>query len=111
MTSQIRRYQTFVAIWGNPDGKVTVVYIVLSFHEQQKYPNISLHENSFEFVFQIDWIYYVDLRQSNLVVELKLVKWCGHDTCTVKEAKKEHTAKELITADAYEETADNENTE
>ena len=48
------RYQTFVAVSGNPGVKVAVVDDVLSSHEQETHPTTSLDENSIEFEFQTD---------------------------------------------------------
>ena len=45
------RYQSFVAVSGNPGVKVPVVDNVLSSHEQELYPTTSLDENSIEFEF------------------------------------------------------------
>ena len=45
------RYQPFVAVSGGVGGKVPVVDDVLSSHEQQIYPTMSLDENSIEFEF------------------------------------------------------------
>ena len=45
------RYQPFVAVSANPGGKVPVVDIVLSSHEQEIYPTTSLYENSIGFEF------------------------------------------------------------
>ena len=49
------------------------------------------------------------MRQSNLVLKLKLVKGHGYGTYTVEGARKEHKAEESITADAIDESADDEN--
>ena len=46
------RYQTFVAVFGNPGVKIPDVDDVLSSHEQEIYPTISLDENSFKSDFQ-----------------------------------------------------------
>ena len=43
-----------------------------------------------EFEFQTDRNYYVDLRQTYLVLKLKLVKGRGYETYNTKEVKKEH---------------------
>ena len=48
------RYQPFVAVSGNPGVKVPVVDNVLSSHEQEMYPTISLDANSIEFEIQTD---------------------------------------------------------
>ena len=110
MTSQNFRYQPFVAVSGNPGGKVHVVDDVLSSHEQQIYPTTSLDDNSIEFEFQTDRNYYVDLRQSYLALKLKLVKGCGFDTYKVKEAKKEHKVDDAATEDTDNDTTNNEDT-
>ena len=84
------RYQPFVAVSGNLGGKVPVVDDVLSSHEQEIYPSTSLDENCIEFEFQTDRNYYVDFRQTYLVLKLKLVKGRGYETYNTKEVKKEH---------------------
>ena len=55
------RYQRFVAVSGNPGVEVPIVDDVLSSHEQEVYPTISLDESSFEFEFQTDRNVCVDL--------------------------------------------------
>ena len=84
------RYQPFVAVSGNLGGKVPVVNDVLSSHELEIYPTTSLDENCIEFEFQTDRNYYVDLRQTYLVLKLKLVRGRGYETYNTKEVKKEH---------------------
>ena len=76
------RYQPFVALSGRVGGKVPVVDVVLSSHEQQIYPTTSLDENSIEFEFQTDRNNYTDLRQTYLSLVLKLVKQRGFDSYT-----------------------------
>ena len=87
------RYQPYVAVSGNLGGKVPVVDDVLSSHEQQSYPTMSLDKKSIEFEFQTDRNYYVDLRQYYLALKVKLVKGRGYDTHKSKEAQKEHKTK------------------
>ena len=99
------RYQPFVAVSGNLGGKVPVVDDVLSSHEQEIYPTTSLDENCIEFEFQTDRNYYVDLRQTYLALELKLVRGRGYETYNTKEVKKER--KEEAKAEE-EETAEDE---
>ena len=84
------RYQPFVAVSGNLGGKFPVVDDVLSSHEKEVYPTISLGENCIEFEFQTDRNFYVDLRQTYLALKLKLVRGRGCETYTTKEVKKEH---------------------
>ena len=84
------RYQPFVAVSGNLGGKVPVVDDVLSSHEQEIYPTNSLDGNCVEFEFQTDRNYYVDLRQTYLVLKLKLVRGRGYETYNTKEVKTEH---------------------
>ena len=84
------RYQPVVAVSGNPGVKVPVVDDVLSSHEQEIYPTTSLDENSIEFEFQTDRNIYVDLRQTNHALKLKLVKGRGFDSYKPTEKKKEH---------------------
>ena len=79
-----------MAVSGSLGGKVPVVDDVLSSHEQETYPTTSLDENCIEFEFQTDRIYYVDLRQTYLVLKLKLVSGRGYETYNTKEVKKEH---------------------
>ena len=73
-------YQSIVAVSGNLGGKVSVVDDVLSSHEQEIYPTTSLDENCIEFEFQTDRNYYVNLRQTYLVLKLKLVRGRGYET-------------------------------
>ena len=82
------RYQPFVAVSGNLEGKVPVADDVLSSHEQEIYPTTSLDENCIEFEFQTDRNYYVDLRQTYLALKLKLVKGPVYETYNTKEVKK-----------------------
>ena len=84
------RYQPFVAVSGNLGGKVPVVDVVLSSHEQKIYPTTSLDENCIEFEVQTDWNYYVDLRQTYLALKLKLVRGPDYETYKTKEVKMEH---------------------
>ena len=84
------RYQPFVAVSRNLGGKVPAVDDVLSSHEQKIYPSTTLDENCLEFEFQTDRSYYVDLRQTYLVLKLKLVKGRAYETYNTKELKKEH---------------------
>ena len=99
------RYQPFVAVSGNLEGKVPVVDDVMSSHEQEIYPTTSLGENCIEFEFETDRNYYVDLRQTYLASKLKLVRGRGYETYNTKEVKKEH--KEEAKAEE-EETAEEE---
>ena len=46
MTSQVFRYQTFVAVLGNPGGEVPVSDDAFSSPEQQEYTTTSKEENS-----------------------------------------------------------------
>ena len=78
------RYQPFVAV----SGKVPVVDDVLSSHEEEFYPITSLDENCIEFEFQTDRNYYIDLRQTYLVLKLKLVDGRGYEIYNTKEIKK-----------------------
>ena len=50
-----------MAVSGNVGGKVPVVDVVLSSHEQNIYPNTSLDETCIEFELQTDQNFYVDL--------------------------------------------------
>ena len=86
--SSIFRYRPFVAVSGNLGGKVPVVDDVLSCHEEEIYPTTSLDENCIEFEFQTDWNYYVDLRQTYLVLKLKLVRGRGYETHNSKKNQK-----------------------
>ena len=96
-------YQPFVAVSGNPGVKVPVVDNLLSSHEQENYPIISLDENNIEFEFQADRNVYVDLRQTYLAQKIKLVKGRGFDTYKTTENKKEHKEDSVFT-----ETGDND---
>ena len=74
------RYQTFVAVSGNPGREVPVVVYVLSSQEQEIYPTTSLDENCIGFEFQTDRNVYGDLRQTYLALKNRLVKGRGFDT-------------------------------
>ena len=69
-----------MAVSGNLGGKVPVVDVVLSSHEQETYPTTSFDENCIEFEFQTNRNYYVDLRKTYLVFKLKLAKGRGYET-------------------------------
>ena len=71
MSNNNFRYQRFVAVSGNLEGKVPFVDDVLSSHERGIYPTTSLDESCIEFEFQTDRNFYVDLRQSFLALKLK----------------------------------------
>ena len=81
------RYQTFVAVSGNPGVKVPVVDDVLSSHEQETYPTTSLDEKNNEFEIQTDRNVYVDLRQTYLALKIKLVKGRCFDSYKTREKK------------------------
>ena len=85
----IFRYQTFVAVSGNPGVKVPVVDNVLSSQGQKNYPTTSVDENSIEFEFQTDRNVYVDLQQTYLALKTKPVKGRGFDTYKTTKKKKE----------------------
>ena len=104
MSSEFR-YQPFVVVSGNYEGKVPVVDEVLSSHEEKIYLTTSLDENCIEFDFSTDRKYCVDLRQTCLALKLKLVRGCGYESYNTKEVKKEH--KEEAKAEE-EETAEEE---
>ena len=57
------RCQTFVAVCGNLERKLTLVDNVLWSHKQEVYPTTSLDENRIEFKIQPDRNLYVDLRE------------------------------------------------
>ena len=108
MSNNNFRYQPLVAVSGNLGGRVPIVDVVLSSHEN--YPTTSLDENCIEFDFQTDRNYYVDLRQSFLALKLKFVKGRGYDTHESKEKKKEHKDESVVftetrTDDGVEEIA------
>ena len=99
-------YQPLVAVSGNLGGKVPIVDDVMSSHEKEFYPTISLDENCIEFEFQTcrNRNYYVDLRKSLLAFKLKFVKGRGYDTYESKEKKKEHKDESVV----FTETGDDE---
>ena len=107
MSNNNFRYQPFVAVSGNLGGKVPIVDDVLSSHEQENYPTTSLDENCKEFEFQTDRNYYVDLRQTFLVLKLKFVKGRGYDTYESEEKKKEHKDESVV----FTETGDDSDQE
>ena len=77
--------------------EVPVVDDVLSSHEQEVYPTISLDENSIEFDFHTDRNVYVDLRQLYLALEMKLVKGRGFDTYKTTKKKQVHKEETVFT--------------
>ena len=93
------RYHIFVAVSGSVGGKVPVVDVVLSLHEQQIYHTTSLVENIIEFEFQTNRNNYTDLRQTCSSLVLELVKRRRFDSYK-KEVKKEHNEAEDKKADA-----------
>ena len=107
MSNNNFRYHPSVAVSGNLGAKVPIVDDVLSSHEQEIYPTISLDENCIEFEFQTDRNYYVDLRQSFLALKIKFVKGRGYDTYDSKEKKKEHKDESAV----FTETGDDEEEE
>ena len=96
-----------MAVSGNFGGKVPIVDDVLSSHEQEIYPTVSLDENCIKLEFQTDRNYYVDLRQSFLALKLKFVKGRGYDTYESKEKKKEHKNESVV----FTETGDDDDQE
>ena len=80
-------YQTFLAVSGNPGGNVPVVDDVLSSHEQEIYPTTSLDKNSIGFEFQTHRYVNVDMRQTYLALNIKLVKGRVFDTYKPTEKK------------------------
>ena len=93
------RYQPFVAGSGNLGGKVPVIDDVLSSLEQEIYPTTSLDENCIEFEIQTDRNYYIDLRQTYLVLKLKLVRGRCYETYNSKELKKEQKEEVKVVED------------
>ena len=91
------RDQPFVAVSGNPGGKVPFADDVLSSHQPEIFPSTSLDENSIEFEFRTDRNVYVDLRQTFLALKIKLAKDCGFDTYKTTEKKKEHKEDTVFT--------------
>ena len=99
MSNNNFRYQLFVAVSESLGGKVPIVDDVLSSHEQEIYPTISLDENCIEFEFRKDRIYYADLRQSFLALKLKFVKGRGYDSYESEEKKKEHRDESVVSTE------------
>ena len=91
------KYQPFVEVSGSPVVNVPVVDVVLSSHEQEIYPTISLDENSIGFEFQTDRNVYVNVRQTYLALKKKLVKGRGFDSYKTTEKKKEHKEDTVFT--------------
>ena len=87
--SSFCRYQPFTAVYGNLGGKIPVVDDALSSDEQEICPTTSLDENCIKFEFQTDRNYYVDLRQTYLALNLKLVRGRGYETYNSRQVKKE----------------------
>ena len=88
--SSIFQIQLFVAVSGNLGGKIPVVDNLLSSHEQEIFPTTSLDENCIEVEFQTDRNYYVDLRQTYLVLKLELFRGRDYETYNNTESKMEH---------------------
>ena len=84
------RHQPFLELSGKLGGKVPVVDDVLSPHVQAIYHATSLEEDCIEFEFQTDRNYYVNLRQTNLALKLKIVRDRGYEAYNSKEVKKKH---------------------
>ena len=72
--------QLFVTVSVIPGVKVRVLDDLLSSHEQEIYPTTYFIEKSIEFEFETDRNFYVDLRQTNLALKIKLVKRSGFNT-------------------------------
>ena len=89
-----------MAVSGNLGGKDPVVDDVLSSHEQEIYPTTSLDQNCIEFEFQTDRSYYVDLRQMDLILKLKLLRGCGYETYNSSEIKNEHKEETITDEEA-----------
>ena len=70
---------------------------VLSSHEQEIIPTTSLGANNIEIEFQTDCNVYVDLRQTYLVLKIKLVKGRSSDTYKTTEKRKEHKEDTVFT--------------
>ena len=81
---------SFLAVSGSLGGKVPVVDDVWPSHEQEIYPTTSFDESWIEFEFKRDRNSYVELRQTFLVLKLKLVRGRGCETYNTKEVKNEH---------------------
>ena len=85
-----------MAVPGNFGGKIPIADDVLSSHEREIYPTVSLDENCIEFEFQTDRNYCFDLRQAFLALKVKLVKRRGYDTYESEEKKKEHNDESVV---------------
>ena len=96
-----------MAVSGYLGGKVPIVNDVLCSHEQEIYPTTSLDENCIEFEFQTYRNYYVDLRESFLVLKLNYVNRRGYDKYESQEKKKEHKDESVV----FTETGDDEEEE
>ena len=92
-------YYSFVAVSGDPGGKVPVVDVILSSHEQNLDPTTLINKNCIGFEFQTDCNYYIDLRQTYLAFKLKFVKGHGYETCNTKEVEKEHKEEAKVDED------------
>ena len=71
-------------------GKTPVVHVVLLYHEQETHLTSSLDENSIELDFQMDRKQYVDLRQTFLAWELKLIEGRDYITPNPTESRQKH---------------------
>ena len=70
--------------------KIPVIDDVLSYQEQENYPNTSVDANIIEFEFQTDRNFYVDLKKLCWVLKLKFVKNRGYETYNSEEVEKRH---------------------
>ena len=93
MSNNNFRYQPFVAVSGNLEGKVTIVDDVLSSHEQEIYPTTSLDENCIEFEFQTDQNYYETVFSG---IEAQICQRTWLRTYESKEKKKEHKDESVV---------------
>ena len=83
-------------------GKSHVVNNFFSSNEQEINRTTSTERNSFEFDFQTNRDYYLDLRQTFLASKCKLVNVSGYKTCKTKESEKEHREEGKMDAEKEE---------
>ena len=78
-----------MAVLANLGGIVPLVDDILSSRQQQIYSTASLDKNCIKFEFQLDWNFYVDLRQTYLALKMNFFSDRGYKTYNTGEVRKE----------------------
>ena len=85
------RYRVFTSSSLDIFDKVPVLETIISSYVQKVFPSTSLDESSFEFEFETDNNFYLDMRDTHLSLKLQLFK--GRLFEAFKKEKAEHKAK------------------